>query len=137
VPDFADFDRRRYETLAVREGYAAWAPTYEQAVDDVMDLELLDRIDTVDWSGVHRAADLGCGSGRTTQWLRARSATPIDGVDITPAMLELARSRGLHDRLVEADVRTSGLITQSASSRESVTDRVTQHMLGDRRYITP
>jgi SAM-dependent methyltransferase len=33
----------------------------------------------------------------------------IDGVDLTPEMLAVARSRGLHDRLVEADVAATGL----------------------------
>jgi SAM-dependent methyltransferase len=109
MPDFDAFDQRRYPTLPVREGYAAWAPTYENTVEDVMDLALLDRIEWVPWRSVRRAADLGCGSGRTGQWLRARGEFPIDGVDLTPEMLDLARRRGVHDRLVEADARASGL----------------------------
>jgi SAM-dependent methyltransferase len=109
VPDFAAFDQRHYATLPVREGYAAWAPTYEATVEDVMDLALLERIDSVPWQSVTRAADLGCGSGRTGQWLRTRGDFPIDGVDLTPEMLDLARRRGVHERLVEADVRASGL----------------------------
>ncbi len=109
MPDFAAFDQRRYPTLAVRAGYAAWAPTYEDTVEDLMDLALLDRIESVPWRSVTRAADLGCGSGRTAQWLRTRGEFPIDGVDLTPEMLDLARRRGAHDRLVEADVRATGL----------------------------
>ncbi len=108
-PDFARFDRRHYPTVTVREGYDAWAPTYEQSVEDVMDLVLLERIGSVAWDRVTRAADLGCGSGRTAAWLRTRGDFPVDGVDITPAMLERARARGMHDRLVEGDVRQSGL----------------------------
>ena len=108
-PDFARFDRRHYPTVTAREGYEAWAPTYEATVEDVMDLALLERIGSIDWERVGRAADLGCGSGRTARWLRTRGAFPIDGVDLTPAMLELARTRGVHDRLVEGDVRDTGL----------------------------
>lgn len=109
MTNFASFDRRHYETLPTRRGYAAWAPTYEDTVDDAMDMVLLDRIDSIRWPAVTRAADLGCGSGRTARWLRAQGTFPIDGVDVTPEMLELARRRNLHDRLVEADVRRSGL----------------------------
>ncbi len=109
MPDFAAFDRRHYDVIGVRAGYEAWAPTYDDTVDDAMDLALLDRLDSVDWCGVSRAADLGCGSGRTADWLRRQGQFPIDGVDITPAMLDLARRRGRHDRLVEADVRATGL----------------------------
>jgi SAM-dependent methyltransferase len=109
VPDFAAFDQRHYRTVGVAEGYEAWAPIYEETVDDVMDLALLGRIDTVEWSRVGRAADLGCGSGRTAAFLRTRGDFPIDGVDVTDAMLERARRRGLHDQLVHADVRATGL----------------------------
>jgi SAM-dependent methyltransferase len=108
-PDFARFDRRHYPTVPVREGYEAWAPTYEDTVDDLMDVALLERITSVDWAELTRVADLGCGSGRTAAWLRRHGKFPIDGVDATPAMLERARARGGHERLVEADVRHTGL----------------------------
>jgi SAM-dependent methyltransferase len=113
MADFAPFDQRHYGTIGTREGYAAWSPTYEETVDDAMDLALFERIDSVPWGALRRIADLGCGSGRTAAWLRARGDTRndirIDGVDLTPEMLELARRRGVHDRLVEADVRATGL----------------------------
>ena len=54
MPDFAAFDRRHYPSLPVREGYVAWAPTYEDTVEDVMDLALLDRIESVPWCSVNR-----------------------------------------------------------------------------------
>jgi SAM-dependent methyltransferase len=109
VPDFADFDQRGYRTVGATEGYGAWAPTYDDTVSDVMDLTLLERIETVEWARVGRAADLGCGSGRTAGYLRTKADFPVDGVDVTPAMLELARRRGVHDRLAEGDVRATGL----------------------------
>jgi SAM-dependent methyltransferase len=109
VSEFAAFDQRHYRTVGAAEGYEAWAPTYEATVDDAMDVALLERIDTIEWSRLTRAADLGCGSGRTAAFLRTRGDYPIDGVDVTPAMLELARRRGLHDRLARADVRATGL----------------------------
>jgi SAM-dependent methyltransferase len=109
VADFARFDRRHYPTVSVREGYREWLPTYDGTVEDTMDLALLDRLDSVSWSSVDRAVDLGCGTGRTAGWLRSSGVTRIDGVDVTPEMLEVARQRGLHDRLVEGDVRSTGL----------------------------
>jgi SAM-dependent methyltransferase len=108
MASFGTFDQRRYPVVPVREGYTAWQPGYEASVQDLMDLRLLDRVAAVDWTG-RRVADLGCGTGRTGRWLRARGAAAIDGVDLTPAMLEQARQHGLHDRLVEADIRSTGL----------------------------
>lgn len=109
MPAFADFDRRGYRTVDARTGYGAWVSTYEDTVEDTMDIALLDALEVPRWDAVARAADLGCGTGRTGAWLRARGVGAIDGVDVTPEMLRRAAARGAHDRLVEADVRCSGL----------------------------
>jgi SAM-dependent methyltransferase len=109
MSSFAPFDRRGYRTVDARTGYGAWAPTYEDTVQDAMDVELLDVLEDVHPEGA-TVADLGCGSGRTGAWLRAHGAAAVDGVDVTPEMLELARRReGVFRRLVEADVAATGL----------------------------
>jgi SAM-dependent methyltransferase len=108
VPDFARFDRRRYRTVGVREGYGTWSQTYDGTVEDAMDLGLLDRLTTVDWV-VARVADLGCGTGRTAAWLKRNGVALVDGVDVTPEMLDSARAKGLYAQLVERDVRATGL----------------------------
>lgn len=111
VTGFAAFDRRGYPTVGVVDGYGEWAASYEETVRDEMDLALLDALTSVAWDGARAVADLGCGTGRTAAWLRARGAGAdgIDGVDLTPAMLERAASRGLFRTLARADVRASGL----------------------------
>ncbi|MEE1829202.1 class I SAM-dependent methyltransferase [Streptomyces sp. BE20] len=108
---FSDFDTRNYPTVDVRTGYAQWVATYEQTVEDAMDLAVLDRLTTPAWPEVGRAADLGCGTGRTGAWLRARATDGLvlDGVDLTPEMLAAARERGAHDSLTEGDVAATGL----------------------------
>ena len=74
-----------------------------------MDLALLARLEGVRWDEVGRAADLGCGTGRTGQWLRAQGVGAIDGIDLTPEMLEVARGKGVFEELHVADVAASGL----------------------------
>jgi len=108
---FADFDARGYRTVDVRTGYGQWVGHYEQTVEDVMDIALLDELAVPLWGSVGRAVDLGCGTGRTAAWLRDRGVPHIDGVDLTPEMLAGAEKRGVHDLLVEADVTTTGLET--------------------------
>jgi SAM-dependent methyltransferase len=107
MADFAPFDSRGYRTVDVRSGYGEWVATYEQTVEDAMDIELLDALETVRWEG--EVADLGCGTGRTGAWLAERGVEAIDGVDLTPEMLAVARERGVHRKLVEADVTATGL----------------------------
>ena len=109
MPEFAAFDQRGYPTVSARDGYAAWHVTYEDCVQDIMDLGILDRITSVAWPRARQVADLGCGSGRTAAWLTKQGVTTIDGVDVTPEMLGKARERGLHRRLEEADVRSTPL----------------------------
>lgn len=109
MPTFADFDRRHYRTVDVATGYDGWAPTYEQSVLDEMDLALLDKLRKPRWDTIGRAADLGCGTGRTAAWLRRHGITDIDGVDLSEGMLSRARERGNHTTLRRGDVRDTGL----------------------------
>jgi SAM-dependent methyltransferase len=107
--EFAPFDRRRYPTLPVRDGYREWAATYEDVVEDEMDLRLLARIETVEWASAGRVLDLACGTGRIGAWLRARGVQRLDGLDFTPEMLARAEAKRIYDRLIQADMLTTGL----------------------------
>ncbi|WP_017540197.1 class I SAM-dependent DNA methyltransferase [Nocardiopsis halophila] len=106
---FSEFDTRGYETVDVAAGYGAWAQTYERTVEDLMDIDLLERLTGPEWASVRRAADLGCGTGRTGEWLHGKGAQRIDGVDLTPEMLEIAKQKGAHESLGVADATESGL----------------------------
>jgi SAM-dependent methyltransferase len=75
-----------------------------------MDLALLERLD-VEWAAVGRAADLGCGTGRTGAWLASRGVGEIDGVDLSPGMLAAAGARGVYASLREGEVGDTGLAT--------------------------
>jgi SAM-dependent methyltransferase len=106
---FSDFDARGYRTVDVRTGYGEWVATYERTVEDAMDIALLDALATPPWRALRRAADLGCGTGRTGAWLRRNGVAVIDGVDLTPEMLAAARPKGIYRHLVEADLAATGL----------------------------
>lgn len=108
MASFSSFDTRGYRTVDPREGYDRWASTYEGTVEDAMDVALLERLD-LDWGAVGRAADLGCGTGRTGSWLVARGVGEIDGVDLSPRMLEAARARDVYASLREGEVGDTGL----------------------------
>jgi SAM-dependent methyltransferase len=111
--EFEAFDTRGYRTVDARSGYGEWVATYERTVEDAMDIDLLDALREVPWGTFSRAADLGCGTGRTGAWLRDRGVASIDGVDITPEMLAVARSRKVYARLVEANVSATGLESEA------------------------
>ena len=50
-----------------------------------------------------RVVDLGCGTGLSGGFLR-RAAASLVGVDLSAAMLERARARGIYDEVVQADI---------------------------------
>ena len=106
---FSDFDQRGYRTTDARSGYGEWVSTYEDTVENAMDIALLDALITPTWALRQSCADLGCGTGRTGAWLQQHGVAEIDGVDITPEMLALAQARGIYRRLVEANVTDTGL----------------------------
>ena len=111
--DVARFDRRKYKTVTVREGYGAWAATYEDPVLNLLDLRLLERLEAVPWSAQRRVADLACGTGRIGAWLKERGAEAIEGVDLTPEMLARARAKAVYASLTVADVAATTLAFDS------------------------
>jgi len=116
----------------VRSGYGEWVASYEQTVEDAMDIALLDQLTTPSWAASRVAVDLGCGTGRTGAWLRRHGVATIDGVDLTPEMLAVARSREIYRRLIEADVTATGL---EASSHDLVTVCLVDEHLPDLRPL--
>jgi len=107
--DFKNFDRRNYRTVPARTGYSEWAATYEEAVPEQLDIQVLERLKSVNWSITSACLDLGCGTGRTGDWLKARGIATIDGIDLTPEMLERARVKGLYRSLFLGSVEETGI----------------------------
>ncbi len=86
------------ETLAV---YADWAATYD---DDVTGAGYATpgRIAAAvaDHVALDAAVlDFGCGTGLSGMALKDRGFVHVDGTDISPQMLDVARQRGVYDRV--------------------------------------
>ena len=111
--DHAIYDKRKYPIVDVQQGYGEWVNTYEQVVQDEMDLRLFERLQTVDWAAPQSILDLACGTGRIGVWLKERSSASIDGIDLTPEMLELARAKGVYRTLRVASVFDTGLSAEA------------------------
>lgn len=134
--EFSHFDVRGYPTVPVTEGYTGWAATYGDPVLDLMDLRLFAATDVVAWRG-RRALDLACGTGRIGAWLRAQGVAALDGVDLTPAMVERARPRNhegrpVYDALRLASITDTGL---AAGAYDVVTQSLACEHLPDLRPL--
>lgn len=107
--DHAIYDRRQYPIVDVVEGYAEWADHYEDTVLDVMDLRLFKRLPSETWANIHTVLDLACGTGRIGAWLHQHTTATIDGIDLTPQMLEQARDKQVYRQLYCGDITQTGL----------------------------
>jgi predicted TPR repeat methyltransferase len=86
--------------------YAGWAATYEDdfaaRMDWVMPALVAERY--VQLAGEVPVLDAGAGTGLVGQELARRSITPVDGIDISPQMLDLARRKDVYRSLTVADL---------------------------------
>ncbi|KAK5128313.1 hypothetical protein LTR85_002980 [Meristemomyces frigidus] len=101
--------QRVYASTSVdetRESYDEWAATYDH---DMLDQEYVapalvaaEVARRVDLSG--QFLDAGCGSGAVGIELAKLGAKAIDGVDLSPGMLGIARKAGAYRNLETADL---------------------------------
>lgn len=126
--DFSVFDKRRYPTVTARIGYGEWAREYDSTVATGLDQPLLEQLTSPVWNEFTSAADLACGTGRTGLWLALKGVRHIDGVDITPEMLKIAKTRHVYRTLLVGDV----VITALRSHRYDVCTMVLadEHLIG-------
>lgn len=76
----------------------------------------------------HRILDLGCGTGLAGLAFRD-IATRLDGVDLSPAMIEKAHSRQIYDNLQVADLETA--LAQAPAAYDLLLAADTVVYLGD------
>jgi len=107
--EFSDFDQREYPTVKPGVGYGEWAPTYETSVPALLDIGILERIQSMPWSETRQCLDLACGTGRTGAWLASKGVSCIEGIDLTREMLAQAANKRLYRRLHEGSIEKTGL----------------------------
>ncbi len=87
--------------------YRDWAATYDTVWAAEMQFALPVHVAEAFLAagGTGPVLDVGAGTGLLGQALRDRGfAGRLDGIDLTPEMLERARAKGIYDDLVTADV---------------------------------
>ncbi len=96
-----------------RELYAKWAATYEQFLETnryIYARQVAEMFAERSPAKGEPVLDAGCGTGRLGLELSRLGVSPVDGIDISPEMLEKARTMSGPDgtpsyrRLMEADL---------------------------------
>jgi len=90
--------------MSIEEGYAQWAPVYDEPGNALLELEQPVVWEILDGLPAGPALDAACGTGRHTARL-AQLGHRVIGVDATPEMLEIAGRK-----VPEADFRVGDLL---------------------------
>jgi ubiquinone/menaquinone biosynthesis C-methylase UbiE len=89
--------------VSVEEGYARWAPTYDDDPNPVVALEERHLRPLLPVIAGRRVLDLACGTGRWLQYLAPQGPRSIAGIDFSHAMLrEAMRKVGVNGKLFRA-----------------------------------
>jgi SAM-dependent methyltransferase len=94
------------------EGYAIWASTYDVGFNPLIDLDNTVLRPILDRYPPGRALDAACDTGRWAEYLLQRGHL-VHGVDESPEMLEVARSRLPNVEFSHADLRSLPLPAES------------------------
>ena len=89
--------------ITTREGYARWAPFYDEPGNQLLEIEQPIVREILDDLPVGIALDAACGTGRHTEYLASLGHTVI-GVDTSREMLALARAKVPDGTFHEADL---------------------------------
>lgn len=83
--------KKEARVLTVLEGYERWALTYQQESNPIKNLsdKLVEKFLPDPQGKV--VLDAGCGTGKFCQVVEKQGASKITGLDLSPAMIEIAR----------------------------------------------
>ncbi|MCY1126655.1 class I SAM-dependent methyltransferase [Frigidibacter sp. RF13] len=89
-----------------RRLYRDWAASYDGDFAAVQDYLLPAHVARhfANLGGQGPVLDVGAGTGLCAEGLARAGIGPIDGIDLSPDMLAIARAKALYARLLEADV---------------------------------
>jgi len=98
--------------ITTREGYARWAPFYDERGNQLLEIEQPIVREILDGLPVGVALDAACGTGRHTEYLASLGHTVI-GIDTSPEMLARARAKVPDGTFHEADLHDVPLADDS------------------------
>lgn len=103
------FQRKKtIPVLTPLEAYNRWAPTYQHETNPIKELsdDLVNRLIPTDLTGMS-FLDAGCGVGKFCNLAASRGASKIVGLDLSPAMIEVARQQCPEASFICGDLLTS------------------------------
>ncbi|MEO6406438.1 MAG: class I SAM-dependent methyltransferase [Ferruginibacter sp.] len=96
---------RAKNSMSIQESYNEWAGQYDSNQNKTRDLEAFSLQENLGKIHFENCLEIGCGSGKNTEWLVQRSAT-ITAVDFSQGMLDKAKEKipSKHVNFIQADI---------------------------------
>ena len=85
--------------MSIKNAYTSWAVSYDNMHNKTRDLEELVAKEFLDRSYYSAILELGCGTGKNTQWLLNKCDTTI-AIDFSEAMLEKAKLKISSEKVI-------------------------------------
>jgi len=98
--------------MSVRQSYNRWASQYDTNLNKTRDLEATVLRNTLSGASFNRCLEIGCGTGKNTQWL-ANHAAHITAIDVSEEMISRARSKVKPSQVnfIQADIKEAWMFT--------------------------
>jgi len=87
--------------------YDRWARDYDDQMEAGLGYQSPEKVARLLASYCHptaRVLDIGCGTGLAAKWLFEMGYNNIDGIDLSEAMIEVARERKIYTNLLQMDL---------------------------------
>ncbi len=100
--------------MNVQEAYNSWSQQYDTNINKTRDLEALALKATLQNIAVGNCLEIGCGTGKNTQWLVTK-AKKITAVDLSEEMLNKAKEKIKIDTVdfIQANITAPWTFTQN------------------------
>ncbi len=106
--DFVDAAYKIEDEASMVEFYRKWAEDYDHQMLDVLGYESPTKIATQLLQYLSDTDscvfDIGCGTGLTSVYLAERGFQNLDGIDLSPDMVQVAGQRGIYRELLVGDI---------------------------------
>ncbi len=99
----------------IKKNYDQWAKLYDSNINPTRDLDKSATIETLTKISFNNVLELGCGSGKNTEWL-INKVDKVVGIDFSEGMLSLARKKIFSDNIefIQADLNTEWPVDDNA-----------------------
>jgi predicted TPR repeat methyltransferase len=85
--------------MSIEKAYNSWAKQYDTNENKTRDLDKKSTISTLDKYDFTKVLELGCGTGKNTEWLLNKSEQII-GLDFSQEMLNIAKEKIFDSKVV-------------------------------------